>query len=82
MKKTKILMTIVALALVGGCSSEEEEQTATYEEKIAEVCDCFKEKQTSGDTPQECFMLQGELSKSVGEEKKQDFINQTNACAN
>lgn len=81
MKKTKILMAIVVLALVGSCSSEEE-QTATYEEKIAEVCDCFKEKQTSGDTPQECFMLQGELSKSVGEEKKQDFINQTNTCAN
>ncbi len=84
MKKQKWMLIPFAALLMISCGSEEGEESEkelTFDEKVQEVCDCFNEKAENGEPPKDCFMLQGEHEQTVGEDRRVEFIQATNACA-
>jgi hypothetical protein len=47
------------------------------EEKVKEVCDCFREKKSA---PMECFKIQHDYANSFSGEDKTKFLQETNMC--
>lgn len=56
-------------------------KATTYEEKVKAVCDCFKDANAGKVEKFNCFKLQSDYGKTVGD-KKTDFNIATNSCGN
>ena len=53
----------------------------TFDEKVKDVCDCFENADSDTKSRLKCFKLQDEHHATIKEEKKQEFLQTTNECA-
>ncbi|CAG5076314.1 hypothetical protein [Parvicella tangerina] len=84
MNRKNTLLVLGATIAMMSCSEskEEEKKELSFDEKVTAVCDCFDEKAETGAPPKDCFMLQGEYELTVEEDRRIEFIQTTNECAN
>lgn len=79
------IIYLIAAGSIGllSCSTESgSNEPETFDDKVKAVCDCFEKKVETGEAPKECFMLQGKYEKTVNNERRVEFIQKTNDCAN
>lgn len=77
MKKTILILSTVALTACG----EEKESVSkdlTYDERVADVCDCF----SNSEDPSDCFMLQADHIQLLEDDQVIEFTQATNNCSN
>ena len=83
MKKLALCFAVLGMVSCGGGEEGEgeEKKEMNYEDKVKKVCDCFSEAKEDPSKNPECFQMQNDYAMEAGD-KKMDFIQETNDCAN
>lgn len=75
MKKIVLILSALAFVACGG-SEKKDVENFTYEERVADICDCFKK----ADNPEDCHILQADHIQYLKDDEVLEFIKTTNEC--
>lgn len=76
MKKVTLILSAFALIACGG-KEKKDVKDFTYEQRVADVCECFK----TAEDPDDCYLIQADHISYLKDEEVVEFINKSNLCS-